>query len=405
MRDQRRESESREHQRYAQEREEQIDFEQSEPYPMPMAEVDPEEPEPEPRDDTVPKAKISLKEYRDRQHLEQSQEQAAEARVEQARMHEVRIQEQICLEQERAQEEVSTASQAQQVPAPFGSHTPCYDEHGQELDYHDDAPVADSQGSTLSDYFRQYHGEVGQRIAEKFDADHALLLANSPQRIGPPTESEEAVQPKEAPPAADAPAAFQPEWKGWGEFLRQHGDPTGVPITDRLDIEQELLQGPTEPVTEMEEAVLLDKMPTLESEETPAAVSTEPTPSTKQQETPAAEGEIPSSVDMEHFLAGLQKLTPEMLTEISSHIDRLRQLAAPSASAKRSLPGLPATLTVTNPMEQALLKAASDLGTSPSHQRTPMRPPGAEETERIAAQLVEQMAKVPGMPARRQKHK
>ena len=87
-------------------------------------------------------------------------------------------------------------------------------------------------------------------------------------------------------------------------------------------------------MTATEEAVLLDEMPTLESEEMPAAVSTELTPSAKLQETPAAEGEIPSSVDMRQFLAGLQNLTPEMLAEISTHIDQLRQLAAPSASAK-----------------------------------------------------------------------
>ena len=152
-RDQCRESESRERQRYTREREEQIDFKQSEPYPMPMSEADTAEPEPSSRDDTTPKAKISLKEYRDRQRLEQSQEQSAEARVKQARMHEVRIQEQICLEQERAQEEEDgAANQAQQAPATFGSHTPCYDKHGQELDYNDDVPVADSQGSlTWSD--------------------------------------------------------------------------------------------------------------------------------------------------------------------------------------------------------------------------------------------------------------
>ena len=256
-----------------------------------------------------------------------------------------------------------------------------------------------------SDYFCQYHGKDGKRIPDQLDAEHALLLANSPQRVRPPTESEEAVQPKEVPPAADAPAAFQPEWKGWGKFLHQHGDLTEVPIPDRLNVEQELLQGPTEPVTETEEAMLLDKMPTLESEETPAALSTEPTPSAEPHETPAAEGEIPSSEDMRQFLAGLQKLTPEMLMEISSHIDRLHQLAAPSASAKRSPPGLPATPSVTNPMEQALLKAASDLGTSQSRQRMPTRPPGAEQTECTATQLVEQMAKVPGTPARRQKHK
>ena len=405
--DQHRESELQEHQRYAREREEQIDFEQSEPYPMPMLEADPAELEPSSRDDTTPKAKISLEEYRDRQRLEQSQEQSAEARVEQAHMHKVRIQEQIRLEQECAQEEEdSTANQAQQAPTTFGSHTPCYDEHGQELDYNDDVPVANSQGSSaLSDYFHQYHGEVRQRITEKFDAEHALLLANSPQCIRPPTESKEAVPPKEAPPAVDAPATFQPEWKGWGEFLHQHGDPTGVPITDRLDVEQELLRGPTEPVTVTEEAMLLDETPTLESEEAPTAVSMELMPSAESQETPAAKGEIPSSVDMRQFLAGLQTLTPEMLTEISTHIDRLRQLAAPSASMKRSPPGLPTTPTVTNPMEQALLKATSNLGMSPSHQRMPMCPPGAEETECATAQLVEQMVKAPGMPARRQKHK
>ena len=59
------------------------------------------------------------------------------------------------------------ASQAQQAPVMFGSHTPCYDEHGQELDYHDDVPIADSQASmTWSDYFCQHHGEDGKRIAE-----------------------------------------------------------------------------------------------------------------------------------------------------------------------------------------------------------------------------------------------
>ena len=106
-------------------------------------------------------------------------------------------------------------------------------------------------------------------------------------------------------------------------------------------MEQELLQGLTEPVTMTEEAVLLDEMPTLESEEAPTAVSKEPTSTAESQEMPATEEEIPT-VDMRQFLAGLQTLTPEMLTEISTHIDRLCQLAAPLASTKRSPPGLPA---------------------------------------------------------------
>ena len=59
---------------------------------------------------------------------------------------------------QREQEASATllTSQAQQVPVAFGSHTPCYDEHGQELDYHDDVPAADSQEcKTWNDYFRQ----------------------------------------------------------------------------------------------------------------------------------------------------------------------------------------------------------------------------------------------------------
>ena len=314
-------------------------------------------------------------------------------------------QEQLCLEQERVHKEQEDnaallASQAQQAPATFGSHTPCYDEHGQELDYHDDVPIADSQASmTWSDYFRQHHGEDGKHIAEQLDAEHAMLLA----RTKPSTVSDEAVPLKEDMPA-DAPTTTNPEWKGWGEFLRQQGDSCGLPITDRLDVEHELLQGPTEPVIATEEAVLLDKMPTVKLEEAPTVMSEEPMPATELPEMPAAEGEIPT-VDMRQFLAGLKTLTPEMLTEISTHIDCLCQLVAPLASTKSSPLGLPATPTVPNPMEQALLKATSNLGTSPSRQRMPTHPPGAEETERAAAQLVEQMAKAPETPARRQKHK
>ena len=49
------------------------------------------------------------------------------------------------------------ASQARHTPVAFGSHTPCYDEHGQELDYHDDVPAAsDSQEAKgWGEYFRQ----------------------------------------------------------------------------------------------------------------------------------------------------------------------------------------------------------------------------------------------------------
>ena len=138
-RDQRRESESRERQRYAREWEEQIDYEQSEPYPMPMSEPDPPaksdppaeldppaEPEPSSRDDTNPKVKISLEEYRERSAQTKEEDNNA----------------------------APPAVQDQQGTAMVGSHMPCYDEHGQELDYNDDVPIADSRESfTCSDYF------------------------------------------------------------------------------------------------------------------------------------------------------------------------------------------------------------------------------------------------------------
>ena len=208
------------------------------------------------------------------------------------------------------------------MPVAFGSHTPCYDEHGQELDYHDDVPATlDSQ-----------------------------------------------------------------EAKSWGEYFRQQEcDANPCSLQDvpgsatNLEEEARILQGPTMKSTASEEAILLG------DKETP-------------------------TVDMRQFLAGLETLTPTMLSELSTHIEHLRQLATPLASTKSTQresppvppPGQPATPTVANPMQQALLKVTSNLGTSLGHQRTPTRPPGDEETTRAAAILVEQMAvKVPGMPFRK----
>ena len=205
------------------------------------------------------------------------------------------------------------ASQAQQAPVALGSHTPCYDEHGQELDYHDDVPAAmDSQ-----------------------------------------------------------------ECRSWSEYFCQQGDASGVQIADSVNEEHRLLLGPTMTSTISEEAVLLkeEEMPTM---------------------------------DMRQFLAGLETLMPTMLSELSMRIEHLRQLAAPLASTKSTQkesapppPGLPVTPTVVNPMEQALLRVTSNLGTSPACQCTPTCPPGAEETERATALLVEQMAKVPGTPSQK----
>ena len=343
---------------------EQIESQRSEPYLSPVSVPDPPtQPEPSLRGGAKPKTKVSLEDYRSGQlqkeaakvkeerdresrrllEEEQSQRESVEAKkVEQARLHEIQIwqaevawikqeQEQLRLEQERVRKEQEAnaallASQAQQAPVALGSHTPCYDEHGQELDYHDDVPAA--------------------------------------------TDSQEC--------------------KSWSDYFRQQGDDYGAKIADSLDAEHKLLQGPTMTSTVSEEAVLLE----------------EETPTTVEEEMPTAMLEEMPTVDMRQFLAGLETLTPEMLSEVSTHIEHLRQLAAPLASTKSAQtesppppPGLPATPTVPNPMEQALLRVMSNLGTSPAHQHTPTCPPGAEETERAAALLVKQMAKAPGTPS------
>ena len=354
-RNQCRESESRERQQYAREREEQIAFQQSEPYPSPMSEPDPPTRPVSPSQGGGAKAKtkVSMEEYRSRclqkeaakekekrnqeskRLLEEEQRQQRESieaqKLKHACLHKIEIQqaeiarikyeqEQLRLEQERMQKEQEAnaellASQARQTPVAFGSHTPCYDEHGQELDYHDDVPAT--------------------------------------------TDSQEA--------------------KSWGKYFRQQGDSCGLPIAASLEEETRILQGPTMKSTASKEAMLL-----------------------KDEETP--------TVDMRQFLAGLETLMPVMLSELSTRIEHLRQLVTPLASTKSTQkesppappPGLPATPTVANPMEQALLKVTSNLGTLPAGQRTPTHPPGEEETECAAALLVKQMAKAPGTPS--QKH-
>ena len=103
--------------------------------------------------------KVSLEDYRSRQlqkeaakekeeHLLDERESTEAEKVKQARLHEIKIwqaevarikqeQEQLHLEQERVRKEQEAnaallASQAQQAPVALGSHTPCYDKHGQK---------------------------------------------------------------------------------------------------------------------------------------------------------------------------------------------------------------------------------------------------------------------------------
>ena len=150
---------------------------------------------------------------------------------------------------------------------------------------------------------------------------------------------------------------------------------------------------------------MLDGVTGLEEE---AKILQEPTlKSTASKEAMLLRDEEMPTVDLRQFLAGLETLTPAMLSELSTRIEHLRQLATPLASTDstpRELPpapppGLPTTPTVANPMEQALLKVTSNLGTSPACQHMPTRPPGEDETKHAAAILVKQMTvKAPGTP-------
>ena len=142
---------------------------------------------------------MTLKDYRSRQLQKETpkekdkrdqeserlldEHESIEARkVKQARLHEIEIRqtevaqikhewEQLRLEQERMRKEQEAnaallASQAQQVPMALGSHTLCYDEHGQELDYHDDVPAAMNSQECRSwdEYFHQQGDASGVQM-------------------------------------------------------------------------------------------------------------------------------------------------------------------------------------------------------------------------------------------------
>ena len=182
------------------------------------------------------KTKVSLEEYRDRR----LQKEAAEAKerrdheemearkAKHARLHEIEIQEverariryeeQQRLEEERVQKEreaetarikyeelqrlevelvqeqeantTPLATQAQQAPEVLGSHTPCFDEHGQELDYHDDVIATEAQDCrSWSEYFRQQGDPDSLAIADSLDGEAGLLQGPTLE----PTAGEEAV--------------------------------------------------------------------------------------------------------------------------------------------------------------------------------------------------------------------
>ena len=236
-RNQRRESESRERQEYAREREEEIEYQQSEPYPSPMSESNPPT---QPvsalqGDGAKAKTKVSMSEYRSRRLQQEAaqereecdreserllkeqqrrQREAIEAQLELARLHKIEIQqaeiarikykqEQLRLEQERVRKEQEAnaellVSQARHTPVVFGSHTPCYDEHGQELDYHDNVPaVSDSQeAKSWGEYFRQQEHDANPRGLQDASGGAASLEEEARILQGPTmksTASEEAI--------------------------------------------------------------------------------------------------------------------------------------------------------------------------------------------------------------------
>ena len=98
---------------------------------------------------------LNEEKHRQKESIEFQKQELAyqhEIKIQQAEIARIKYeQEQLRLEQECLQKEQEVnakllASQALHTPVVFGSHTPCYDEHSQELDYHDDVPAAsDSQ--------------------------------------------------------------------------------------------------------------------------------------------------------------------------------------------------------------------------------------------------------------------
>ena len=145
--------------------------------------------------------------HRQKEEIEfQKQELARqhEIEIQQAEIERIKYeQEQLRLEQEHLQKEQEAnakllASQVQHTPVTFGSHTPVYDEHGQELDYHNDIPVtSDSQQVTSwGEYFRQQGRDTNPCSLQDASGGAASLEEEARILQGPTmksTASEEAI--------------------------------------------------------------------------------------------------------------------------------------------------------------------------------------------------------------------
>ena len=217
-------------------------------------------------------------------------------------MHEIRIrqaevarieqeQEQLRLEQEHVQREQEAnaallASQAQQAPVAFGSHTLCYDEHGQELDYHDDVPTADSQEwKGWGKFLHQQGDSCGLRITDRLDAEHELL--HGPTM--PSTVSEEAVLLEEMPTA---------------ELVGETPTVKLVEQTPNAELEEV-------PTAELEE----EPTPTAELLEMPAAEEATPTLDMRV----LSRTENPHAQNVERSLYTHRTLTPAGILQIGAY--------------------------------------------------------------------------------------
>ena len=104
-------------------------------------------------------------------------------------------QEQLRLEQECLQKEqeanAKLVSQARHTPVAYGSHTPCYDEHSQELDYHDDVPAAsDSQeAKSWDEFFRQQERDTNPYSLQDASGSAANLEEEAGILQGPTMKS------------------------------------------------------------------------------------------------------------------------------------------------------------------------------------------------------------------------
>ena len=119
-----------------------------------------------------------------------------EIEIQQAEIAQIKYkQEQLRLEQECLQKEqeanTKLLSQARHTPVAFGSHTPCYDEHGQELDYHDNVSAAsDSQeAKSWGEFFCQQERDTNPRSLQDASGGAASLEEEARILQGPTMKS------------------------------------------------------------------------------------------------------------------------------------------------------------------------------------------------------------------------